>query len=476
MKHNPRFILFAIIFYAFFIGVSDSYSQTTCMTKEYNSYIKNCGKRAKSLNSKIEKTNKKYIRKYLKADNRAYKKLCLINPNLADHLFSYSRDPLFYHQKDPYKFIQNSKSRGSKEYYPEYDSLKLSLSYFNQKKQTGIDSSAIQESLIKANELDTNLQTSEKLQQYFRARKLSYKETCQNIPELKSNFKEFDKVNYYFHEQTASYKKLLSDVSGIDKHVMAFLKGNNEFGKIFKSESQLSVLDKIPSDWGQKINGLKTIDDVKSAINLDVKKLGDNPKGALENSMKPMQKAVGELKSGEFGKLSNAADIPSFKPSSLKTKSLADRINFGNNFQVTQGNYLYPSTVNLGLQISYQLSLKLQPGVGVSYLLGLGQGWDKISFTNRGFGLRSFIDYGISNLIFFEAGFEKNATIPLSNNKELGIKNWNWKNSALAGLKFKYSPTSKIIPTISLQYDFLADKNTPPSPNVIYRAGWEFGH
>lgn len=128
----------------------------------------------------------------------------------------------------------------------------------------------------------------------------------------------------------------------------------------------------------------------------------------------------------------------------------------------------------MGLQVAYKLTPKISPGVGISYLLGLGEDWSNISFTHQGVGLRSFVDFKILQMLFIEAGYERNFKHEIKNIEQLQEEKY-WQNSALLGLKIKQKVHGSSGLTMSLLYDFLHEEHTPTSPAIVYRIGYEFG-
>ena len=415
-----------------------SFSKTTKGKKLFEKYFNSSSKRSDNLNKRIERTNRKYLKKYFKEENKLHKKLCKIDPALADNLFSINNDPLFYHQNDKniIKYLENRSA--PTEYFPQHDSLKTALSFLNakNKKLSGIDSLKSSDALLKSLNLDTNLLNSSRLQGYFRERKLNFNESLIKYPELKNNYVQIDKLNFYYHEQISEYKNMFGDLSNIDEKVLKILSGNSEFKKLLANTGQLSAFSAVPQDWGKSIEGLQTIIETKGIMNTSIADLGSEAKNVVEQNMKPMMTSVEKLKSGDYGNISNAADIPSFKPSALKTKPFANRLSSGYNFQLNQSNYGFPATATTGLQVDYKLTSKIKPGIGVSYILGMGSGWDNINFTQQGIGLRSFVDYKISNILYISGGYERNYLPPSNQKKELGIKNWNWRKIA-----FQYRTT-----------------------------------
>jgi hypothetical protein len=481
MKHkNKRQFFYIRLFCLLIICISRgnfSIGQTSSTSKIFNKYIKSSSKTSDAYNAHLKKTNKKYLKKYFRNENKLHTGLCKKDPALADHLFSISNDPLFYHQNDPNILTLINTRSAPKEYFPKLDSLKCSLSYLNQSKDTlkGVNREELSEAEDKTQRLDRNFTTSDKLQQYFRQRKLVLKESLSSHPELKNSIEGMDKVNYYYHEQVSEYKKLLSRYSKVDESAMQLLNGNSAFKRFIEKNGMLSVFSKIPSNWGKSTVGLQTIAQTKGMMQKSITALGQNPKEIIEERMKPMTESMNKLKSGDYGSITNAADVPSFKPNPFKSKRFIDRIEFGTNFQVSQSNTYFPATTNIALQVAYKLNSDLSTGIGASYILGMGKGWNQIQFTNQGIGLQSFIDRKIAGIIYISGGFEKNTLPPTSIQKENGDYSWHWQSCALLGLKCKYSLSGKLSPTMSLQYDFLYDSHIPNTSPFVYKIGWVFG-
>ncbi len=442
--------------------------------KVIDKYATETSNKSEVFNKRAEAANKRYLKKYFKQENKLFKKLCKKNPVLADHLFSVNSDPLFYHQNDPKALDVLKNKSTAKEYFPYKDTLQTSLSFLNKNKPDGVNEKQLEKANGEATKLDKNLTSSDKLQQYFRHRKTTMKETLTKYPDLAKSVKGYDKVNYYYHEQVAEYKKLLSDPTKVEDAASKFLKSNSAFKQFMEKNGALSMFGKIPSDWGKSIEGLQTISQTKDAMQKNVASLGANPKEIIGEKMKPMQETMGKIKSGNYGNVTNAADVPDFKPNPLKSKRLIDRLEFGTNFQVNQTNTFFPATANMGLQVAYKLTPKLSPGIGVTYMLGLGNNWNNIHFTHQGVGLRSFVDYKIGKVVFIEAGYEKNFKQEIESVEQFKEKKY-WQSSALAGMKIRYSVKGRASLTFSLLYDFLWEDNNPVSQPLVYRVGYEFG-
>ena len=77
-----------------------------------------------------------------------------------------------------------------------------------------------------------------------------------------------------------------------------------------------------------------------------------------------------------------------FSQTQQKTKSFFKRLEFGSNFQSQKSTYFFPATTDIGLSVGYKLNDKSILGIGASYKVGLGKGWNDIHISHQGIGLR----------------------------------------------------------------------------------------
>ena len=128
---------------------------------------------------------------------------------------------------------------------------------------------------------------------------------------------------------------------------------------------------------------------------------------------------------------------------------------YGGNVQSERARMMFPVTSDIGLSVGYKLNDKSVVGVGVSYKLGLGTGWNNIRFSNEGAGIRSFIDYKIKRSLFISGGYEQNyRTVFYSLDQLRGLNGW--QSSGLVGLSKKYNVSKKLKGNVQLLWDFLS--------------------
>ena len=515
-------------------------------------YLKKATRRTAAYNKRFEKANTKYLRQYIKADLKMQKKMCKTNPDMAEHLFSYSADPLLYHQKDisnpawmKKRPPQTPPKEGNTALRGEggLDTLKTAISFLKQQpedsvsrkvvpKESGLTLNAKKETdtmtsaglaplretkqaeFTKAEketkQLEQNLNYSEKLQQYFKQRRMQFKDASIKNPDLQKDYIKMDKINYYYRQQVAEYKRLFTQAkSKAEKVAMNALNGNKTFRQFMQKSSQLkavgspqSAVGKSSSDksksegdskTGQSKGVMQTVKGVKEMMQRDIAALGPQAGKVLQEKMKPMADAMSKLQSGNYGNTTNAGDLPDFKPNALKTKRLIDRLQFGTDFkpiknsrQSVVGSRQYGPTFDIpnggsfGLTLGYQLTKKIVVRVGASHDLGVYATWKKIKFNSLGTGLRSFADWKAKKAIFIEGAFERNlmsilstgSSTPAMITKETTTYQ-KWVSSALLGIKLKPGIVSS--PTMTILYDFLHNHHTPATAALVYRFGWAFG-
>ena len=134
-------------------------------------------------------------------------------------------------------------------------------------------------------------------------------------------------------------------------------------------------------------------------------------------------------------------------------------------------NYL-PAQMDVALTANYKLNDKSGVGAGVSYRLGLGNGWNHIQLTNEGAGFRVFSDYKAQGSIWVTGGAELNYMQSFRKLEELSHNVAAWRKSALLGITKKIRRGSKEN-SIQLLYDFLYAQHVPENPPLVFRVGFK---
>lgn len=252
------------------------------------------------------------------------------------------------------------------------------------------------------------------------------------------------------------------------------------FKKFFAENSELSRLFALPS----------TYDNAASLVNLDglqtrssIDQLLLDRFGTINAPMMPSTNASGggdlqslrnQLNSFNERTYKNGSvdnDIPG-KVNSQRVKTLKQRIEVGYNIQSQRSQYYFPATSDLGLSLGDKLSAKSTMGIGASYKVGLGNGWNDIKISHQGVSLRSFYDLQFKGSMFFSGGYEMNYRSIIHSVDILKDKN-SWQKSGLIGVGKQYKLRGKMKGDIKILWDFLSYNQVPRTQSIIWRFGYK---
>jgi len=255
---------------------------------------------------------------------------------------------------------------------------------------------------------------------------------------------------------------------------MELLKKMPAYNDFLRKNSQLASLFNLGAagnNTAQSLEGLQTRTQVEQMIQ---QRLGNDPgaRQAVSQQMDQARSQLNELKN-KFPDLDNAGDMPDFKPNPMKTKSFLQRLEFGGNIQFQKSNRYFPTTSDIAGQVGYKFHKNGTAGIGASYKLGMGTGWNNIAISHQGVGLRSFVDWKLKGTFFVNGGFEQNYVSTIAHADQL--KDWKgWQGSALLGISKKYKVSAKMKGNIMVLYDFLAKRNMPSTSPIKLRIGYNF--
>jgi hypothetical protein len=255
-----------------------------------------------------------------------------------------------------------------------------------------------------------------------------------------------------------------------------------------RKNSMLASLFRLPGDdpsFGGGLAGLQTRTQVNNLIQQQIASGGPNAQQQFQQNMQQAQSQINQLKNkiSQSGGGSSDDIMPEgFKPNGQKTKSFLERLEFGTNTQSQKATNFFPVTSDIGLTLGYKLNDKSILGIGASYKLGWGRGWNHIKFTSEGVGLRSFIDWkipspfgGAGGDLWISGGYEQNYKTAFNNIYQLRDLNA-WQQSGLLGLSKVISVRSKFFKKTKLQllWDFLSYRQVPITQPVVFRIGYSF--
>ncbi len=161
---------------------------------------------------------------------------------------------------------------------------------------------------------------------------------------------------------------------------------------------------------------------------------------------------------------------------SLKSKTFKQRLEFGWNLQSAMRVQDFPAVRDVGLNLGYKLNPRSVAGVGIAYKFALGESWKDIEWTHEGVGLRSFIDWRLTESggkmfkgLWLTGGFEMNYWSRIAGDTQL--KDLAWQKSGLLGVT-KRIVLRKREGKFQVLWDFM---NTTALPSPIQvRYGYNF--
>jgi len=348
------------------------------------------------------------------------------------------------------------------------DTLQHTLKFLG---QAGNSTSQLTNTMQSVQQLQGKLQYSEEVKNYINQRKQLLKEQLAQYTGFTKDLQKINKEAYYYGEQLKEYKSIYSDPKKAEVKAMAMLKKLPAYNDFISKHSQLAGLFNLTGNFNEarSLEGLQTRTQVEQLVQ---QQMGSSPdaRQVINQQMEQARSRFNELKS-KYPALNSAADMPDFKPKEMKTKTFFQRLEPGGNIQFQRSNQYFPTTADIAAQIAYKLSKNSSIGLGISYRLGIGSGWNNISFSHRGAGARLFADYKLKGTFFLNGGFEGNRVSAFKQIQEL--KHWNgFQTSALLGISKKYKINAKLKGNIMVLYDFLAPRQLPKTDNIKLRIGY----
>jgi hypothetical protein len=402
----------------------------------------------------------------------------------------YPQDPKMQYAALIQKFRQDSTkiftSMGP-EYLARVDSLQVALSFLNQNPNLVNANPALQAkmqaSLASLQQLQAKLQAADAIKLYIQSRKAQIMQTLSSYTRLPSGitnaFAGYKKEAYYYADQVRTYRAMLNDPSKMTQTAILLLNKVPAFSGFVKKNSFLAGLLGVPPgyDSPKAVEGLQTRSQVMAMIQ---SKIGSSSSGAasLQNSINGAKADIAKLQN-KLSKLGagggSAMDVPDFKPSPQHSKTFFNRLQYGFNLQTTQGSYYFPNYSDIGLSLGYDLGHSNSIGVGASYKLGLGTGWQHISFSSEGVGLRSWMDIHVKKSSSAIGGYELNYLQPFSSFKDIQQLT-GWTQSGLIGVEKTISLKSTILKKTNVQllWDLLSYSQIPQQPPIVFRVGYSF--
>lgn len=366
----------------------------------------------------------------------------------------------------------------TRRYLPKLDSITTSLKFIQQFRSA----SKVNEALLKSKSLQISFDQAEVIKNFIRDRKQQLRDQLQRLGLLK-NLKKVNKEVYYYAAQIKEYGELINDSKKRERKALELLAKTKVFQDFMRKNSLLASLFRMPGDptdpaYIASLAGLQTRAQVNGLIQQQIASGGTRGRRVVQQSLQQAQSQLNQLKEkvSKSGGSGSDDEIPDFKPSDQKTKSFYKRLEIGTYIQSQRATSFLPVTSDLGLSLGYKLTNKSIIGVGASYKMGWGRGWNNISFTTQGLGIRSFLDFKLKGNLWISGGYEKNYRPDLSDIMlPQAIPINPWQESGLIGLSKSVPIKSKFFKKTKVQllWDFLSYEQEPRTQPLIFRIGYD---
>lgn len=426
--------------------------------------------RANGLENKLDKATIKYLSKLEKIEVKLRCKLAKKDSLKAQALFAGI--------EEKYASIRNTPkglSKYANVYSGHLDSLATSLNFL---KESGVTSDQLDKSLTQFTVLQAKLNQTETIRKFVQERKQLLRQQFERLGMVKE-LKTFQKQAYYYSQQLSEIKAMWEDPSKLEKKLLQWAMQSEKFKDFFRQNSQLASIFPLPGSATStaSVGGLQTRTGMQQAI---AAQFGtQNIQQVLQQNIQQAQGQINELRnkllqlrSGSFDNSTGDIDLPDgFKPNSQKTKTFLQRLEYGANIQSQKANNYFPTTSDIGLSVGYKLNDKSSVGIGASYKLGWGRGWNRIRMTSEGVGLRSYLDYQLKGSIYISGGYEQNYRAAFHSIEQL--KDFSaWQTSGLLGLSKRYKVSKKLRGDVKLLWDFLSYQQIPRTQSLLFRVSY----
>ncbi len=470
-------ILLIIVFLLTGVFSFSQFSIDTLLGKiEPQKWSASIERKAEQLQEKIIVSSLKTLGKLQKHEEKIYRRILATKDSLQAKMALADIKNKYQSLKDK---IENPPIPGAaKQYIPKLDTLTTSLKFLEQNGITG----KVQDALAKTELLHGKFQQAEEIKKFIRERRQQLKAQLENLGLVKE-LKKFNKEVYYYAAQIKEYGELLKDSRKAERKAIELLSKTKLFQDFMRKNSMLASLFRIPGDPNDpatlaNLAGLQTRVQVNTLIQQQIGSGGPSAIDQFRQNIQSAQSEIDKLKNkiSQFDGGSSDDIMPEgFKPNDQRTKSFWKRLEYGANMQTQKATNFFPVISDIGLSLGYKLTNKSIIGIGASYKLGWGQGWNHIKFTNEGAGLRSYIDWNMKGSFWISGGYEMNYRTAFTSLSILRDRS-TWQQSGLLGASKVLNVKSKFFKKTKLQllWDFLSYSQLPRTQPIIFRVGYNF--
>jgi hypothetical protein len=472
-----RILLFAFILLTGKLSYSQSKIDSLLNKIDPQKWSASVEKSLDKLQDKIIAKSEKTLHRLQKQEEKIYRKLTSKDSVLAKAKLAEVKEK-YQALQDKIKNPAPVVSSNVNQYLPKLDTLNTALKFLDQNGVAG----HVKDALSKAASFQNSLNQADEIKKFIRERRQQLREQLEKLGLVKE-LKRFNKEIYYYSEQINEYKAVLRDPKKAERKALELLSKTKLFQDFMRKNSMLASLFRMPGDpndpaYMASLAGLQTRVQVNNLIQQQIAAGGPNAQAQFSQNIQQAQSQLQQLKNkvNQFGGGSSDVEMPEgFKPNNQKTKSFLQRLEYGTNIQTQKATYFFPVTSDIGLFVGYKLTDKSIIGIGASYKMGWGRGWNNMRISHQGVGFKTYADIRLKGSFSLSGGYEENYKTAFREFTQLRDQSA-WQQSGLIGISKVVSLKTKFFKKTKLQllWDFLSYQQVPRAQPVVFRVGYNF--
>ena len=307
---------------------------------------------------------------------------------------------------------------------------------------------------------------------------------------LPASFKKLQTQIMAGRLQLEQWKATLNDPSKLEQEALKWLQKLPAFQQFMQQHGELARLFGMgnAAGAGNAVNtaGLQTIQGMQQLLQQrfgNGRQVQQQLQQQLQSGMAQVSQLQQQL-SGlqqrvlDGGSAGNTAITPyQQEQAALRSKKMLQRFELGWNLQTGQRVRQFPVSNDVALSVGYKLNPKSVVGIGLAYKFGLGS-WQKIRLSHEGIGLRSFIDWRLTNgnakllaNLWVTGGYELNYWQRME--RLTGLRHLAWQQSGVIGIT-KQVKVGKQTSKIQLLVDLVQLPGGQPGRYLLFRVGRGF--
>lgn len=419
--------------------------------------------------SRVLSLNRKSYTRLARWEAKLRRQIEKINPALASKLFNDNRfnfSKLESIQRSGEQALLNYRAR-----YDQYrDKVSINVKYLSQKNQEVSNElyKRTKELDDEVRKLDSLMSVTEGLEEKIKQRRTELLSSLQQALTSNRYSRKISREAYYYSEKLRNYKEIFSDPHDVEIKLLSVIQQIPGFSQFAANNSFISGMfpGLTTSSTSTIIEGLQTKQQIDGLLANASKIGGSQVSQAISQHVGEAKAKLSGIKDRISQQGSASVELPDFKPNSQKSRTLAQRIEYGFNIQFSKANRLVPHGANIGLEAGYKLNNRSIIGVGIATRVGISTN-PKVSFNNNGISLRSFLDWRLKRQFFITGGLERH----FFRYSESGSNFREADMSHLVGISKKISFSGKLVKGLKVQllYDLTHQGNVLQSQPIIFR-------